>query len=478
MMRDSLDHLRDDFGRRRRFAVSLKRGFDGGEKFFGWSFYSDLVRSWANQDGAADSTQGLNHNPRDINVSVLNDELRIHLSGRESMASRQLLGHPRWGAAPDRSLRPNWIPYASSQPASVLSAHIGSLLIQWPVCRESPVAFAPRPASPASMLRTVATSSARSSASASICFRLVGLGMDYAGRLGHLCRLGPPGRSRPERPPARFGRPGSPAAALAPDCGIVLISPWQGADGREPETGGNPVADIVGYSRLAAADEDRILARLRALRSDLIDSTIAVHHGRIVKRTGDGSIIEFRSVVDAVRCAIEVQNGMVERNAGLPPERRIEFRVGIHLGDVVEKSDGGLMGDGVNIAARLEGVWEPGGVCLSEDAYRQVRDKLKETFADLGHQSLKNIARPVRVYAIKSMQGSDPVPGAPLAERSGPPRLSIVVLPFANLGGDPDQEYFIDGVAESLTTDLSCIRGSFVIDRACAISLEPTCLRL
>jgi adenylate cyclase len=130
-------------------------------------------------------------------------------------------------------------------------------------------------------------------------------------------------------------------------------------------------ADVVGFSRLTGADEDRTLARLRTLRSDLIDPTIAVHNGRVVKRTGDGSIIEFRSVVDAVRCAIEVQTGMVERNAGLPPERRIEFRIGIHLGDVVQESDGDLMGDGVNIAARLEGVAEPGAICLSEDAYRQ-----------------------------------------------------------------------------------------------------------
>ena len=147
------------------------------------------------------------------------------------------------------------------------------------------------------------------------------------------------------------------------------------------------VSDVVGYSRLAAADEDRTLARLRALRSDLIDPTIAVHHGRVVKRTGDGAIVEFRSVVDAVRCAIEVQSGMVERNAGLPPERRIEFRIGIHLGDIVEESDGDLMGDGVNIAARLEGICEVGGICISEDAYRQVRDKIKEQFVDLGEQS-------------------------------------------------------------------------------------------
>jgi adenylate cyclase len=131
------------------------------------------------------------------------------------------------------------------------------------------------------------------------------------------------------------------------------------------------VADIVGYSRLAGADEDRILARLRTLRSDLIDPILAVHHGRVVKRTGDGAIVEFRSVVDAVRCAIEVQSGLAERNAGLPPEKRIEYRVGIHLGDVVEESDGDLMGDGVNIAARLEGIAKPGAICLSEDAYRQ-----------------------------------------------------------------------------------------------------------
>src|SRR5271168_4934595 len=161
------------------------------------------------------------------------------------------------------------------------------------------------------------------------------------------------------------------------------------------------VADVVGYSRLAGADEDRILARLRALRSDLIDPTIAVHHGRIVKRTGDGSIIEFRSVVDAVRCAIEVQNGMAERNAGVALEKRIEFRIGIHLGDVVEEVDGDLMGDGVNIAARLEGVCEPGAICLSEDAYRQVSGRLDMAVTDLGPTELKNIERPIRVYSLQ-----------------------------------------------------------------------------
>src|SRR6202158_1475662 len=154
------------------------------------------------------------------------------------------------------------------------------------------------------------------------------------------------------------------------------------------------VADIVGYSRLAGADEEGTLARLRALRSDLIDPAIAAHHGRIVKRTGDGNLIEFRSVVDAVRCAVEVQPGMVERNAGLPPERRIEFRVGIHLGDVVEEKDGDLMGDGVNIAARLEGIAKPGTIYLSEDAYRQVRARLNLAGNDLGEHNPHNTAPP------------------------------------------------------------------------------------
>jgi adenylate cyclase len=161
------------------------------------------------------------------------------------------------------------------------------------------------------------------------------------------------------------------------------------------------VADVVGYGRLAGADEERTLARLRALRSDLIDPTIALHHGRTVKRTGDGSIIEFRSVVDAVRCAIEVQTGMVERNAGVSPDKRIEFRVGIHLGDVVEEPDGDLMGDGVNIAARLESIAAPGAICLSEDAYRQVKGRLDLAVRDLGLTQLKNIADPIRVYSLE-----------------------------------------------------------------------------
>jgi len=159
------------------------------------------------------------------------------------------------------------------------------------------------------------------------------------------------------------------------------------------------VADVVGYSRLAGADEERTLARLRSLRGD--NPAIAAHHGRIVKRTGDGSIIEFRSVVDAVRCAIEVQQGLIERNAGVPPEKRIEFRVGIHVGDVVEENDGDLMGDGVNVAARLESVAKPGAICLSEDAYRQVKGRLDLKVSDLGPTHLKNIAEPVRVYSLQ-----------------------------------------------------------------------------
>jgi TolB-like protein/class 3 adenylate cyclase len=231
-------------------------------------------------------------------------------------------------------------------------------------------------------------------------------------------------------------------------------------------------ADVVGFSRLAAADEDRTLARLRALRSDLIDPTISVHNGRIVKRTGDGALVEFRSAVDAVRCATELQAAMEERNAGLAPERRIEFRIGVHVGDVVEESDGDLMGDGVNIAARLEGIAEPGGICLSEDAYRQVRDKLSQQFVDLGEKTLKNIARPVRVFAIKTGAAAPPAAANPPPQERAPPRLSIVVLPFANIGGAADQEYFVDGVTESLTTDLSRMPGMLVIGRNTAFAYK------
>jgi TolB-like protein/class 3 adenylate cyclase len=233
------------------------------------------------------------------------------------------------------------------------------------------------------------------------------------------------------------------------------------------------VADVVGYSRLAGADEDRTLSRLRGLRSDLIDPAIAAHRGRVVKRTGDGIIIEFRSVVDAVRCAIEVQTGVAERNAGVQPERRIEFRVGIHLGDVVEEADGDLMGDGVNIAARLEGIAAPGAICLSEDAYRQVKGRLDLAVSDLGPTQLRNIAEPIRVYSLEVAAPAQAKPAPALAaEKSGPPRLSIVVLPFANIGGGAEQEHFVDGVTESLTTDLSRMRGAVVIARNTAFTYK------
>jgi adenylate cyclase len=271
------------------------------------------------------------------------------------------------------------------------------------------------------------------------------------------------------------------------------------------------VSDVVGYSRLAGADEDRILARLRALRSDLIDPTVDVHHGRIVKRTGDGAIVEFRSVVDAVNCAIEVQRGMVERNAGVAPDKRIEFRIGIHLGDVVEEADGDLMGDGVNIAARLEGIAKPGAICLSEQAYWQVKGRLDAAVTELGHQQLKNIADPIRVYSLEVGKVAQAKPTKPLASKhrlailavggaafiiiasgagyflsanrtatvvptSAAPaeaaRLSLVVLPFTNLSNDTNQDYFVDGITENLTTDLSRIHNSFVIARNTAFSFK------
>jgi adenylate cyclase len=265
-------------------------------------------------------------------------------------------------------------------------------------------------------------------------------------------------------------------------------------------------ADIVGFSRMTSADEDRTLARLRALRSDLIDPNVAAQNGRVFKRTGDGALIEFRSVVEAVRCAISVQSAMIERNAGLANDQRIDFRIGIHLGDVVEESDGDLMGDGVNIAARLEGIAAPGAICLSEDAYRQVKGRLDLAVTDLGLTALKNIAEPVRAYSLQvgmpavarpPTQATPPQPkkrsmlarrvagiGALVVVAGGAwyflagsrpaaaAHLSVVVLPFTNLSGDPAQDYFADGVTENLTTDLSRIRDSFVIARNTAFTFK------
>ena len=228
-------------------------------------------------------------------------------------------------------------------------------------------------------------------------------------------------------------------------------------------------ADAAGYSRLVGADEEGTLERLRAIRKDLIDPLIAAHRGRIVKTTGDGLLVEFASVVDAVRSAVEMQRAMADSNACLASDMRIEFRVGINLGDVVVEDDGDLMGDGVNVAARLEGIAEPGGICLSSAAYDQVRGKIDIAAQDRGQQHLKNIAEPVQVYALAP---SPAHPAAAAPHTTVAPRLSIIVLPFVNLGGNSEQDYFVDGVTESLTTDLSRIPGAFVIARNTAFTFK------
>jgi adenylate cyclase len=219
-------------------------------------------------------------------------------------------------------------------------------------------------------------------------------------------------------------------------------------------------ADVAGYSRLMGADEEDTLARLKAHRRELIDPKIGEHRGRIVKTTGDGILIEFPSVVEAISCAVAVQRGMVERNAGTPQDRRIAFRIGVNLGDIIVE-DGDIHGDGVNIAARLEGIAEPGGICISEDAFRQVRGKVDAEFDDIGEQSLKNIAHPLRVYSVVLPK---PVK-APASPLPLPDKPSIAVLPFANMSGDPEQEYFADGMVEEIITALSRIRWLFVIAR-------------
>ena len=282
-------------------------------------------------------------------------------------------------------------------------------------------------------------------------------------------------------------------------------------------------ADVAGYSRLMGADEEGTLERLKAHRRELIDPKIKEHYGRIVKTTGDGMLVEFPSVVDAVHCAVEVRRAIVERNAEIPEDKRITLRIGVNLGDVIADADD-IYGDGVNVAARLEALAEPGGICISRVVRDQIRDKLPYPFEDMGERSVKNIARPVRVYAMSAAaiastpliaaptassrprslprlfipssaiavlciavaawwlwpKGTPPAeaPQAPVAASAPSPavaetkpasRLSIVVLPFQNLSNDPDQEYFADGITDDLTTDLSRISGSFVIARNTAL---------
>ena len=233
-------------------------------------------------------------------------------------------------------------------------------------------------------------------------------------------------------------------------------------------------ADVAGYSRLMGADEEGTLAALKTIRQELSDPKVKEHRGRIVKTTGDGLLVEFASVLDAVRCAVEVQQGMAARNAEVPEERRIEFRIGINLGDVIR--DGrDIFCDGVNDAARLEALAEPGGICVSRVVRDQVRDRLDYTFEDMGERQVKNIARPLRVYTLRreAVANLSTISSPPTTSSSSPiaaPRLSIVVLPLANLSNDPEQQYFADGITEDLTTDLSRIAHSFVISRNTAFT--------
>ena len=226
-------------------------------------------------------------------------------------------------------------------------------------------------------------------------------------------------------------------------------------------------ADVVGSCRLIGIDEEGTLAQLKALRKTLFDPKIAEHHGRIVKNTGDGALVEFASVVDAVRCADEIQRSLAEQNTDVPQDKRIEFRIGIHVGDIVIADDD-IFGDGVNIAVRLEGIAEPGGICISDDAHRQVRGKVGNTLEDMGSQSLKNIAEPMRAWRVHIGPGPSPAtkPPTEIAQPLAlPDKPSIAVLPFENMSGDPEQEYFADGMVEDIITGLSRSKSLFVIAR-------------
>jgi TolB-like protein/class 3 adenylate cyclase len=230
-------------------------------------------------------------------------------------------------------------------------------------------------------------------------------------------------------------------------------------------------ADVAGYSRLMHDDEEGTHARLTALLGNAVEPAIAEHGGRVVKHTGDGFLAEFPSAVEAVRAAIHFQNSVRDLAAGEAEDRRLVFRVGINIGDVIVEAHD-IFGDGVNIAARLEGMAEPGGICISSSAYDNVRGKVTVEFEDMGMQNLKNIARPVRVYAVVREALGSPTNASSAPSPVATPRLSLVVLPFSNIGGDPEQDYFVDGVTESLTTDLSRISGSFVIARNSAFSYK------
>jgi adenylate cyclase len=234
--------------------------------------------------------------------------------------------------------------------------------------------------------------------------------------------------------------------------------------------------DVAGYSRLMGRDEERTLAQLKTFRKTLVEPGIATHRGRIVKTTGDGMLVEFASAVDAARCAVEVQRRMAKQNAGVPLDLRIEFRIGIHVGDILI-DDNDIFGDGVNIAARLEGIAEPGGICISDDAHRQIRGKIDTAFDDIGEQILKNIAEPMRVWRIRLAgeaapairSGSSPIRVQDLAL---PDKPSIAVLPFENMSAEAGQDYLADGIVEAITAALSCIRSFFVIARSSAFAYK------